>query len=164
MNKLVVSAVAAAAIAGSAFAMTAVAATDAADAPGAHEMGNAGFVLDAKLAGMKAALKLTTEQEKLWPPFETAVRDAHKTRIEVMRAFREERSKNERPTPIARMTEWSDLLAKASEQLKKVADAASPLYNSLDETQKEHFGPLMMMMRPAGQPHWGEEGGHAMPE
>ena len=30
-------------------------------------------MLDAKLAGMKAGLRLTTDQEKLWPPFESAV-------------------------------------------------------------------------------------------
>jgi len=33
-------------------------------------------MLDAKLAGLKAGLKLTSDQEKLWAPFEAAVRDA----------------------------------------------------------------------------------------
>ena len=31
-------------------------------------------LLDAKLAGLKAGLKLTPDQEKLWGPFEAAVR------------------------------------------------------------------------------------------
>ena len=39
-------------------------------------------LLDANLAGMKAGLKLTPDQEKLWGPFETVVRDAAKTRME----------------------------------------------------------------------------------
>ena len=33
-------------------------------------------MLDAKLAGMKAGLGLTADQEKLWGPFESAVKDA----------------------------------------------------------------------------------------
>src|SRR5208337_5390238 len=32
-------------------------------------------LLDAKLGGLKAGLKLTPDQEKLWGPFEAAVRD-----------------------------------------------------------------------------------------
>src|SRR5208337_2745892 len=44
-------------------------------------------VLDARLAGLKAGLKLTADQEKLWAPFETAVRDAAKVRMEQMKAM-----------------------------------------------------------------------------
>ena len=38
-------------------------------------------------------------------------------------------------------------LTKASEALKKVADAAKPLYDSLDDGQKRHFGPLVHRLR-----------------
>ena len=38
-------------------------------------------MLDAKLAGMKAGLQLTPDQEKLWSPFESAVKDAAKARL-----------------------------------------------------------------------------------
>src|SRR5208283_1230182 len=44
-------------------------------------------LLDAKLGGLKAGLKLTPDQEKLWPPFEAAVRDAAKTPMEQMKAM-----------------------------------------------------------------------------
>jgi hypothetical protein len=44
-------------------------------------------LLDSKLAGLKAGLKLTPDQEKLWEPFEAAVRDAAKMRMEHMRAM-----------------------------------------------------------------------------
>ena len=155
MKKLILSAVAAAAIAASAFTLTAIAAPDGPppqDGPG-HARFEPGFILDAKLAGMKAALKLTPDQEKLWPPFEAAVLDAHKARMEAMHAMREEREADERPSPIARMTEISDHLAKASEEIKKIADSAKPLYDSLDDGQKRHFGPLVMMLR------GGHEGG-----
>ena len=32
-------------------------------------------LVDARIAGLKAGLKLTAEQEKLWPPVEKAIRD-----------------------------------------------------------------------------------------
>ena len=38
-------------------------------------------MLDAKLAGLKAGLRLTPDQEKLWGPFEFAIRDAAKMRM-----------------------------------------------------------------------------------
>ena len=41
-------------------------------------------LLDAKLAGLKAGLKLTSDQEKLWGPFEAAVRAAADMRMEHM--------------------------------------------------------------------------------
>src|SRR5947208_15249232 len=37
---------------------------------------------DARIAAVKAGLKLTPEQEKLWPPVEAAVRDFAKLRID----------------------------------------------------------------------------------
>jgi hypothetical protein len=146
MRKFVLTSLTAVALAGSAFAYNAFAAAgDAPDAPRTHEMDDRGFMLDAKLAGMKAALQLTPDQEKLWVPFELAVRDAAKARRDAMR---ERRSDDERPSPIERMNEMSDHLAKASSELKLVTEAAKPLFESLDETQKRHFGPLLMTLRP----------------
>jgi len=59
------------------------------------------------------------------------------------------------------MNEVSEHLAKASEELKKISEAAKPLYDSLDDTQKHHFGPLLMSLREHGV-HEGmhEHGGH----
>jgi zinc resistance-associated protein len=154
MKKLVLSAIAAAAIAGSAFTLSAIAAEDNAGPPGVEwMMANQSLMLDAKLAGMKAVLKLTPEQEKLWPAFESAVRDGMKmrmdmmkTRMEAMGAMREKMQSGQRPSPIDMMTRMSDHLAKASEAVKKVADAAKPLYDSLNDEQKSHFGPLLRML------------------
>jgi Spy/CpxP family protein refolding chaperone len=147
MKKLLVVSLAAAALTGSVFAIGAAAAPDNPPPPAAGDMG--GFMLDAHLAGMKAALKLTPEQEKNWAPFEAAVREAAKARADEMRAMREE-MRDERPNPIARMTMMSERLAKAATQMKAVADAAKPLFDSLDETQKRHFGPLLMSLRERG--------------
>ncbi len=158
MKKVIISALAAVALAGSAYTISAVAAPDAA----MHE--GAGFLLDAKLAGVHAALKLTPEQEKNWAPFEASVRDAAEARREARKAMQEERESDARPSPIAMMTEMSEHLAKASEQLKKVADAAKPLYDSLDDGQKRHFGPLVHMLRAeGGHRGWRGEGGEHGP-
>jgi hypothetical protein len=151
MRKLVLTCLTAAALAGSAFAYNAFAAPgDTPDAPRMHEMADRGFLLDAKLAGMKAALKLTPDQDKLWSPFESAVRDAVKARREAMR---ERMDGDERPSPIERLNQMSDHLAKASSRLKLVADAAKPLYDGLDETQQRHFGPLLKTLRPQHSRH-----------
>ena len=63
------------------------------------------------------------------------------------------------------MTQMSDRLAKASEEVKKIADAAKPLYDSLDDGQKAHFGPLVRMLHENGPRHggWRGEGGEHGP-
>jgi hypothetical protein len=150
MKKLVLSALAAAALAGSGLAFTALAAPGGEEGPAAEAMADRGFLLDAKLAGMKAALKLTADQEKLWPAFETAVRDADKARMDAMMARRKQMTPGQPPSPIDMLTQMSEHMAQMSQQIKKVADAAKPLYDGLDATQKAHFGPLMRMLRPRG--------------
>src|SRR6476660_2138445 len=46
---------------------------------------------DARVAGLKAGLKLTAEQEKNWPGVETAIRDLAKERADRMNTRREAR-------------------------------------------------------------------------
>jgi LTXXQ motif family protein len=104
------------------------------------------MVLDAKLAGMKAGLKLNPDQEKLWGPFETAVQNAAKARMEDMRQMMGAR--DEHMSPIDRLDAMADRLSKAAADVKQVADAAKPLYASLDETQKHEFVTLGRMLMP----------------
>jgi hypothetical protein len=106
------------------------------------------LVLDAKLAGMKAALKLNPDQEKLWGPFETAVRDSAKDRMENMQKMMELRKQNEQVSPVDLLDTWSADLSQAAGDMKKVADAGKPLYDSLDQTQKHDFGMLRRMLMP----------------
>src|SRR6266581_6319094 len=44
--------------------------------------------MDARIAAVKAGLRLTPDQEKLWPPVEAAVRDIGKLRIDRINARR----------------------------------------------------------------------------
>ena len=166
MRKLILTSLAVAALAGAGVAQFAFAAPgDSPDESDMHWRGPSpeqrALMLDAHLAGMKAALKLTPEQEKAGRPFETAVRDAAKARGDEMREMRERMQKGAHPNPIEFMNDMSDRLSKASSQLKQVADAAKPLYDSLDDAQKREFGPLLRTLRPQHGMHgpWGHHGG-----
>jgi hypothetical protein len=105
-------------------------------------------MLDAKLAGMKAGLGLTADQEKLWAPFESAVKDADKSRMDAIGQMMRMRSQGERMSPIDHLDAMADRLSQGATNIKKVADAAKPLYDSLDDAQKHKFGMLGRMLMP----------------
>ena len=159
MRKLLLAAVALAGVAGSTFAYTAYAANEPPSAARMQQMQEErAAMLDARLAGIKAGLKLTADQEKLWAPFESAIRDAAKAMGEDMARMHEmhDQKGGENASPIAHMQTMSEHMAKMSTQLKIVADAGKPLYDSLNETQQRRFGPLMHELMPRG----GHGGGH----
>ena len=104
-------------------------------------------MLDAKLVGMKAGLGLTADQEKLWGPFESAVKDADKSRMDAMGQMMR-RAQGEDMSPVDRLEAMSDRLSQGATNVKKIADAAKPLYGSLDESQKHKFGMLGRMLMP----------------
>jgi len=107
----------------------------------------AAFV-DARVAALKAGLELTPDQAKNWPMFEQALRDMAQLRAQ-LRAAREAREQNPTPTtPFEGMTRRADNMAKLSAALKHIADAGTPLYQSLNDAQKERFEKLARMLRP----------------
>ena len=162
MKKTLVAALAAVALGGSALALSAAAAPGDAPPPAADAREAGGFMLDAHLAGMKAALKLTPEQEKNWATFETAVRDGAQARRDAMREMRQAHG-DVPPSPIERMTAMADHFAKASTEIKAIANAAKPLYDSLDDSQQRRFGPLMAtLIEPGGHHPMMEHGGMMM--
>jgi hypothetical protein len=130
----------------------------------------AAFV-DAKIAAVKAGLKLTPEQEKNWPAVESAVRDFAKQRIDLANARATERearrderkqdgprsdaSRDQNRDPVARLRERADRMAATAASLKKIADAADPLYKSLDDGQKRR---LAMLTRMGGKHGWRRHG------
>ena len=156
MRKFLFASVALAGLASSTFALNAFAAPgDTPTGPDAATMQRMqerqAVMLDAHLAAMKAGLKLTDEQAKNWPAFETAIRDMEKARADRWRQARERMASGERPSPIERMTMMSEHLQKTAEQLKAVADAGKPLYDSLTDAQKRDFGPLMRDFKVGGR-------------
>jgi hypothetical protein len=107
----------------------------------------AAFV-DARIATLKAGLELTPGQAKTWPALERALRDMAQLRAQI-RADREARKLNATPsTPFERMSRRADNLAKRSAVLKRIADAGTPLYQSLDDAQKSRFERLARILRP----------------
>jgi hypothetical protein len=119
-------------------------------------------LLNAKLAGVKATLKLTPEQEKLWAPFESAVRDAAKLRADQMKAMMDRRQKmgdmmgqkgdskdvtdmsqtDRAISSVDRLDAMAQRMSERAAALTNVANAAKPLYTSLDDSQKRLFGLL----------------------
>jgi zinc resistance-associated protein len=99
---------------------------------------------DARIAAIKTGLKLTPDQEKNWPAVEQAIRDLAKDRYQ----RRTERRNQPRPAdPIERLRARADAMTKSAADLKRLADASSPLYQSLDEDQKHRLFLLVRSMR-----------------
>lgn len=94
---------------------------------------------DARLAGLKAGLALSAEQEKNWPAYEKARRDFSAQRLERRAAMRTA----PRPAdPVERMKAQADAMAAMAASIKSLADATEPLYTSLDDAQKRRFAML----------------------
>ena len=100
---------------------------------------------DARIAALKAALQLKPDQEKYWPPVEQAIRDraaARHERLEKLAARLDQ--KGEAVDPIALMRDRADTLSERAAGLKKLADAWQPLYESLDDSQKQRLRTVAM--------------------
>ena len=80
-------------------------------------------VTEGHIARLKAVLRLTPEQEKLWPAVETALRD-------VARAQREQR-------PQLELASTEPGHSSLDDKLSRAAAAALPLIAALDDQQKK---------------------------
>jgi zinc resistance-associated protein len=108
---------------------------------------------DARIAALRAGLRMTPEQEKNWPAVETALRDLSKQRGEMRERMREARRNTD---PIARLRAAADAMSERSAGLKRLADASEPLYRSLDDGQKRR---LNFLTRQAMGPRFGRRHG-----
>jgi hypothetical protein len=102
--------------------------------------------VDARIAQLKAHLNLSVDQEKNWPGLQSALHDygiqQFKTAIEsVNRPSRHDRDQQvqDRPNDIALMRTMADSLTARGASLKKLADAADPLYGVLDDRQRSEL-------------------------
>jgi hypothetical protein len=113
---------------------------------------------DARIAAVHAGLKLTPDQEKLWPPVEAAVRDFAKMRIDranaQMNAKPDDPDAERQDDPVARLRERADNMAASATAMKKIADAADPLYKALDDGQKRRLKILTHMGHRFGDGGW----------
>lgn len=97
---------------------------------------DAAAVLDARLAALKTVLRLTPDQEKLWPPVEASIRDAVKGAIE----RREKRLSAPPPATVL------DVLANVAtaeqargKALANFVEAAKPFVASLTPAQRNRI-------------------------
>jgi zinc resistance-associated protein len=121
---------------------------------------------DARIAALHAGLKLSADQEKLWPPVEEAIRGLVKLRREQAQARRERREqggqggldgdRDDLPGLLRGMAERQGARAEA---LRRLADAAQPLYATFDDGQKRRLRLLARHMRPGMMRHAWRHGG-----
>jgi hypothetical protein len=94
----------------------------------------------ARTARIKADLRLTPEQEKNWPGFESAMSDMGKRYGDRQTAIQADRTQQKaRGDVIEQLRDESQFLSDRSVDRKALADAAQPLYASLDDQQKRRF-------------------------
>lgn len=158
---------AALAVSGAAFAQQADGAKANQAGPGKHHQrmnsDDRAALTDARIAALKAGLKLNADQEKLWPGVEKGLRDSAQARTERMIKFKEERKEaREEGKPgdyIARMRMGAEMATERATEMRKLADAVEPLYKTLDDGQKRRLGVLLRAGAPEGRQHH-HKGGH----
>jgi hypothetical protein len=110
---------------------------------------DAAAFLDARIAALHAGLKLSPDQEKLWPPLEAALRGIANLHISHMQSMPDEHRRM-RDDPIGMLQAMADRMSEGVDALRKLSDAAGPLYATLDDAQKRRIPMLVMGMGPGG--------------
>ena len=110
---------------------------------------------DLRIDLVKAALQMTPDQTKLWPPVESAIRaraedrQARLAKIVETVGKRAEESPIEvlgNRDPIAFMQRRAEALAQRSADLNKLAEAWQPLYKTLSPEQKKRMAALAIFV------------------
>jgi LTXXQ motif family protein len=100
---------------------------------------------DARTAQMKVALNLTTDQDKNWPGFASAMRDFSKKQGDRRIAMRDARAQLQGHFDVLdQIRKSADAQIERSNDRKKLADAAQPLFTSLNDEQKQRFTESML--------------------
>lgn len=104
----------------------------------------------ARTARIKADLRLTPEQAKNWPGFESALNDIAKANADRQMAMQTTGTQPKGPVDIIeQMRRQAKYMSERAAERKTIADAAEPLYASLDDQQKRRFATeLMSLSRP----------------
>ena len=103
-------------------------------------------MFDVLLARTKAEIRLTHDQENNWRRFEAAVHSATESYWDAMMETLARLKVGEKPSPIEHVRAIADHMAKGSDQVKSMADAAEPLFKSLSVEQKGKFGRLLQLL------------------
>ena len=99
---------------------------------------------DVRTAKMKVDLNLTADQEKNWSGFASAMQDMSKKQADRRIAIRDARAQQHGSfDALDEMRKDADSQIERSNDRKKLADAAQPLYASLNEQQKSRFAEIL---------------------
>ena len=99
---------------------------------------------DVRTAKLKVDLNLTADQEKNWSGFASAMQDMSKKQADRRIAIRDARAEQQGKFDVLdEMRKNADAQIERSNDQKKLADAAQPLYVTLNEQQKERFAETM---------------------
>ncbi|MGY8634880.1 Spy/CpxP family protein refolding chaperone [Bradyrhizobium sp. 14AA] len=110
---------------------------------------------DMRIDLVKAALQLTPDQEKLWPPVESAIRakaEDRKARLAKIgetvgrRADQNSVEVMRNRDPIAFLQRRSEALAQRSADLDKLAEAWQPLYKTFNTEQRQRMAALAVLV------------------
>jgi len=93
-------------------------------------------LVDARVASIKAGLKLNGDQEKLWEPVESAIRDAANQRRARMTQFRENREQRRSADFMQRFEQRSTMQTERAKTSTTIAAALRPLWDTFSEDQK----------------------------
>jgi hypothetical protein len=122
---------------------------------GAASVADVSTLTDARIGIVKAALQLTSDQEKYWPAIENAVRTRAKDRQARIATAAERSSELRDHSPIEALRDRdpvdflrrrADALAQRAADLKKLADTWQPLYQTLNPDQKRRMGLLTIFV------------------
>ena len=99
------------------------------------------ILTDARIGMTKAALQLTPEQQKFWPPIEDAIRARAQTRIHRLAQLKSlaEQAGQRDFNPVELMRGRAEALAQRGTNMKRLADAWQPLYQTLNPDQKQRM-------------------------
>jgi uncharacterized membrane protein YgaE (UPF0421/DUF939 family) len=96
--------------------------------------------VDARIARIRADLRLTPEQEKNWTGFESAMRDIGKKQADREIKRRADRAQQQGPVDIIeQMRRAANSMSERSVDQKTLAHAAQPLFASLNDQQKRRL-------------------------
>ncbi|MXQ09994.1 Spy/CpxP family protein refolding chaperone [Microvirga makkahensis] len=93
-------------------------------------------LVDARIAAIKAGLKLTGDQERLWAPVESAIRSAADQRYARMTQMRENREQRRSADFMQRLERRSTMQTERAQTSTAIATALRPLWDILSEDQK----------------------------
>src|ERR1044072_5951397 len=91
---------------------------------------------DTRIELVKAALQMTPDQQKLWPPVEEAIRARASARQARIAKSKTALSSDKELTSLDILRARANNLIERGTALKKLVDAWQPLYDSLDARQK----------------------------